>query len=431
MPPIGYNARYKRGRSSNRTSSRSRSSSRSTVRRFSVTGSIPYGTPTLSASYEAQTYPTTATSITGGGSGKSSGFISTKLRATGQKTSTFNQKGVSIVREVGGIINGGLATANAGNVIAVGHASCAPRLAHEMMWRAIIKKLLVKAGICDLSDFDRVIDNLSVDDRVRIRYGLSSDTSNSFATYSCVPGTTTPNVIADFFSSFFVLNFTPDLIFYDVVMYNIGASSRMGQTLMSLKNVTVVFSGKSTLKIQNQSVEETGDEESVNNIPLHGKAYSGKGNGTESFNRDAHPVIAASGFRADNIYGAIAKVPTEKWFQEVVPASQFTNIKSFGKVVLDPGHVKTSVLNFYAAVPLSTVYRRMFGSDIPGKHPKCFLGEYRFMLLEKMINATIGGPTNGIKVSYEVNYRLGCYVVPKPTFETSQLNAVANHQNEI
>jgi len=169
-----------------------------------------------------------------------------------------------------------------------------------------------------------------------------------------------------------------------------------------------------------------GDEESVNNVPLHGKAYFGYGTGTEAFSRDVPVGTAGTTFRADNQYGAIARVPTERWYQEVVPASHFTQVKQFGKVVLDPGHVKTSVVSFYGTFSLNSIYRKLFDNDAAMLHTKTSVGTYRFMLLEKMILATTPTADNAIKVAYEVNLRMGCYATMTNSYETAQQNDLVN-----
>lgn len=365
------------------------------------------------------------TSITGGGSTKSAGFISTKLRARRPRADKFNIYGVTEVLEVGGIINGGVASATAGNTIAVGHASVPPNKMHQMMWRAIVKKLFVRAGVADLSNFASTIPGGASGGTffIIVSYQNNADSNIITHTINVLPGVSTYEALANELELHFRSNYSPDFIFSRIeLQYNGVGAIALNPTFLNLKSCMVHMTAKSSLKVQNQTVETTGDEDSVNNVPLHGKAYYGKGNGTEAFTRD--PVVGASGvtFRADNFNGAIARVPTERWYQEVVPASHFNGVKSFGKVVLEPGHIKTSVLKFYQTIPLNIIYRKLFGANAIYTHPKSFLGEYRFMLLEKMIQATNPSEGNAIKVSYETNLRVGCFVTMRNDTTTAQLN---------
>lgn len=416
-----------------RNSTPVRASRQSQVRRrLSFGGALP-GVGSASFSYSSDDLSASGASlgaaITGGGSSKTSGFISTKLKASRKKKDKFNTLGTTIVREVGGIVNGGVSSATAGNVVGIGHASCPTFTAHEMIWRAIIKKLLIRMGIHDLADFNGQLFGVIAGDLIQVAFRLDPDSTETLHNITVGPGANTANSIAGALATYFRGIYDPNISFQYIGHYS-SAQSRY-TTVLNLKNCKLVFQSKSTLKIQNNTVEGSGDEDSVNNVPLHGKAYFGSGTGTESYTRDALPSKAGVTFRADNLYGALAKVPTEKWYQEVVPASHFTGVQQYGKVVLEPGHVKTSVLTFYGTFSLNLIYRKLFGKDASLEHPKTSAGTYRFMLLEKMIQATTPAADNAIRVSYEVNLRMGCYAVMSNNYETSQLNDVSNLAAEM
>jgi len=414
---------------------------RTTRRRLSFDSSGPFSysygkhritTPNFKVSYGTQTddgfQSLPATSVTGGASAKTAGFIATTLAASRPQKDIFNVKGLTVVKEIGGVVAGGVATPTSGNVVAVGHACCPSWTAHQMMWRAIVKHLFVRAGLTEMSDFNTVIPGVSTGDLVRVVYRADADSSMTQSDFTLTSGVTTFEAVADAFRGFFTSNYNADLSFHAIQLIPlITGATWLNSTYISLKRCMVYLKGKSSLKIQNTTSEvSTGDEESLNNVPLHGKAYYGKGTGTEGITNDSAAITSGVTFRADNEYGAIAKVPTERWYQEIPPPSQFTQVSTFGKIVLDPGHIKTSVVSFYKAIPLNSIYRSLFDNDINEKHTKTRAGVYRFVLLEKMIASTTPTADNQIKIQYEVNLRMGCYVTTQNSTETAQLNDVQN-----
>jgi len=430
MPPVNY---AKRPRAASLPSR-----GRTTSRRISFSSGpigIQYGpqgiglaAQDLSMEYNATSYPSFGSSLTGGGSSKSSGFISTTLRSRrGKRGDKFNTSGTTLVQEIGGVIQGGVATSTTGNTIAVGHASCPSVCAQTLVWRAILKLLLIKMGQTDLSNFDQSIPGHITGDIIRVNYQLTPDVSPTFFDVTIGAGTTTPNQIGYSLAAHFRSVYDPNIGFHSIVWYGPATGGTKSTTTINLKNCMLVFNSKSTLKVQNNTTETTGgDEESLNNVPLHGKAYFGNGTGTEAWTRDPNPTVGGTTFRADNEFGAIARVPTERWYQEVVPATHFVQVKQFGKVVLDPGHIKTSVLSFYGKFSLSSIYKKLFDKTASGFHSKTSIGNYRFMLLEKMIQASTPTAANQITVAYEVNLRMGCYATTKNNFETAQQNNLMN-----
>ena len=58
------------------------------------------------------------------------------------------------------------------------------------------------------------------------------------------------------------------------------------------------------------------------------------------------------------------------------------------------------------------------------------MGYFRFLLVEKMINATPGSIANSIKVAYEVNFRCGAYVTLKRDTTSTDLLDVGIYANE-
>lgn len=368
---------------------------------------------------------------------KSSGFIYTGTRVKRGGSSKVTRLGVSIVQEKGGVLDAGINGATQGNVVAIGHNNVPIYLAAQTLWRAIVKLLFIKANaLTHMSNFEEGLGGLGQGSTIRVRYRSDPDGSIQQQDFGPLVGTDSMNTIALYYAQWFcdpVLhgNNNEDLEFQDIRLI----SSNMADTVLNLRKAVFHFYAKSTLKVQNRTVQDaTDDEESVDNVPLYGKAYYGKGSGTSAFTRDVNTyIVAASGFHGDTQFGCIAKVPTEKWYQEPVPASHFIRVVKSGKVHLDPGHIKTSVLDGKFKISVNNFYKVLgaemgiaqSGLTAADYHKRSTMGHYRFMLLEKMINAVAGTADNGIKVAWETNIRMGGYITTRNETETAQMNLVA------
>jgi len=427
-----------RGRSTSRRSRSSASSVRQqSGRRFSLSGSIPgYSGSIAYESGDAYAHTDSSGYSGGGSAGKASGFISTPLKPHDRRASTADVRGTSIVLEVGGELNAGASTATAGNTVCIGHATVPVHTAHLVMWRAIVKQVLVRMGLTDMSDFRKNLPAFSVGDTFAVIYSQSADSAWTAANYN-VPGIAfSAETIAEYFANFFRTNYSPELVFQQINFQSVTPVP-IGNTFwppvyINLKGCSFTVYSKSALKVQNQSRGNLGgDEDAVDNNPIVGRAYFGHGNGSTAVTQDDKSVVAGRPFIADSLYGAIAVVPTDLVYQEPPPATQFDNVTLYGKCLMEPGHIKTSRLTYQKSLPMDEAYRAMFAGGNLGIHPTGLFGNFRFMLFEKMISSSTGNLNNAIKISYECQLEIGGYVYFRKDTRTAQLNSLANYKNEV
>lgn len=372
----------------------------------------------------------------GAANSKSMGFIRTPARVKSRGRARATNLGVVDVIETGGVLDAGANTATAGNTVAVGHCQFPPSLAHLMFWRALIKKLAV---LCKMSVYNfSVNQNWTVGSVFTCYYRLGPDVNFTSRLYVTALGDSLETVAQSFYNFFDTLDNSQDLEFHQLIFNQkapaAGEVNLYSDGVMNLQNATFTIFSKSTLKVQNRTVQDAADdEESVDNVPLYGKAFYGKGSGTSGITLDQTYVGGpATGFWCHAFNGTMSKVPTEKWYQEIPQASHFRTVISTGKVHLDPGHIKTSVLDGKLTISLNKLYRILFrAEDTVNNHAKAILGRFRFIMLEKMINAVTGSATNSIKCAYEHNLRIGGYITLNRSTETAQLNNVANIDNDI
>lgn len=367
----------------------------------------------------------------GAATSKSTGFISTPFKKKRTTQTKSNTKGTTIVVEKGGVLDAGVNGPTGGNTVAVGHCNYPLSLSHQIFWRGIVKRLLVKMGGEECLNFEVNLPFLTNGDVFRVAYRPYNESLQTFRDFT-VTGGTSPETVAQSFHTFFYGLAVEDGCELQHIYYLPQTSTTATRYIrqmcvVNLYNATFTIFGKSTLKVQNRTVNTAaGDEESVDNVPLHGKAYFGYGSGSSAISIDGAYAIAASGFWAEDTTGLLAKVPQEKWYQEVVPPTMFKEVRTHGKVLLDPGHIRTSVLDSKKTFSVSKIYKTLFCTKNPGNHDKTQFGLFRFIMLEKMINAVAGTAANSIKVAYESNLRIGGYINTRNNNETIQMNSVAN-----
>jgi len=174
-------------------------------------------------------------------------------------------------------------------------------------------------------------------------------------------------------------------------------------TKLDLENVTVSLSSKSAIKMQNRTVEEAGDDENeVNNIPLYGKSFTGAGTGPQRKDQYGEQNT----FVVNQTTGVII-VPENIQMREPPPPEEFNRVKMVGKVKIEPGEIKTSVLSASATHKFNIWYRGFVRSwmvqssgtpPASQKFPDYAEGNYRTFFIEKML--AVGSAS--IKTAYEV-----------------------------
>lgn len=377
---------------------------------------------------------------------KSAGFIG-RRRVARRTTRRRNEHklGVTFTIEKGGIVDSAVnngsspavpQSADFGNTVCVGHNTVPAYLTMQMAWRAIIKRLFIMLGDGDFSDFEATVPELNAGDQILLKYYANSETDTLTDLYSGVIVGLSYDGIAKYFCDQLATTAGDQVIPYSLSFIptnSVPRQSRLYKSIL-LSGCYLHFSFKSALKCQNRTVNTaTGDEESVDNVPIYGRSYEGKGAGTGAITKDKRGTsFAAKEFTGDEESGTIAKVPSEKWYQEVPNQSQFLKVKKSFSAKLDPGQVKTSVLQHrlnISFVKLITLLNRyqFNGGQNHLNHP---LGMYRFMIFEKMLTAVQGTEVNSIKLAYEVNLSVGCTAYCKKNFTTARMNDVYNFGNE-
>lgn len=174
----------------------------------------------------------------------------------------------------------------------IGHTSLPGKFAFQNMWRAIFKYLFKKME-CNPRDWGNVVSTYSIleGDVFSFTYFNDANTISVSAHSFTVPAAscTFDQIVADFVDFFTGLNFFDkrigNLLFLPKnnislitpPFQNVG---RYGMVVLPLNLAKVAVCTKSTLKIQNVTVENNADneEDDVTRVPLQGMSYTCKGN---------------------------------------------------------------------------------------------------------------------------------------------------------
>lgn len=180
---------------------------------------------------------------------------------------------------------------------------------------------------------------------------------------------------------------------------------------MNLRRTKIHFEVKSSLKMQNRTINSTGNNESddVDNVPLIGKIYQFKGTGL------VRPKVTGDSqiyINDSNGYAVAAEIGN---YREPIDGLYYDKIKRQGKIKLEPGHIKTSVLTQKSTMFLSTLLEKAV-AKYTNANPKLEVGVCRAFSFEKLIDTLNDGNALGINLGIELNNRFRATATLMPTY---------------
>lgn len=360
----------------------------------------------------------------------SRGFFS----KTSKGISTYEKvakKGISVVRETGptgAVINAAGTAATAFQCVAISHVTCSPEHVLTDACRALVKYLAKKLMNHDLINFAEIpiINGASVDGSntmLEIFYRVSLTASLSTIQLPFVVGVNTWESAVGTLYTAFRSNMTTNFMLDSARSYNYTGSDTLRRNFQrcTLTDAKIMVHVKSALKIQNQSRNVTGDEDSIDNIPLHGKQFDGSGNfcytqTSNESNQYLEPSI--SEFTPPTAtYGAARADP----WAEPPRLDMLKRAKKQGAAHLDPGEIRTSVLTYTKTFWLSGLLRKCNVTQVGGRN-QMNIGNFRAFFFEKMINSLSPGTNaqNQIVIAYEHDHKTAMMVTSKQPVATTQ-----------
>lgn len=196
-----------------------------------------------------------------------------------------------------------------------------------------------------------------------------------------------------------------------------------------MRRARLTFKCKSSLKIQNRTINSAGNTEAdeVDNVPLYGKSYEGNGNYIKyipsgQFSAPFYSIIGTTSGTVVNTGFMQETFDKSQSMSEPPKASQLFNVSKNGKCHLDPAELKTSVIFHTITISLNTFFNkfRIQGTMVP----ETKLGNYRLFAFEKMLKT---GPeataATQMKIAYEVDEKRYCKIsVPKSPVTNTVVN---------
>lgn len=348
----------------------------------------------------------------------------------------LQNKGVRQCQEIRFVSKTDQVAADRYEAIQIGHTSMPTKTVMMNVMRALVKHCL--SSVCDIKDFtDNVSDNakgykFNANDVMKIYYypDWQADTVANLS-YTIFANQTFEEIAIGFFDQFKLLYSTGEsqTIRYSHFTYTPSfppANSIYQFFSKELRSLSVECEVKSSLKVQNRTVNVTGNDEAddVDNVPLQGYLYKCKGNNI--FNKSNRRVLKGVGldsfYRSNDIilFDGIARTAPTTFvnsgeFVQVNPSNSVFNkpsepakpyelyncVKS-GKLRVNPGAIQTSVLNqhykfsFHYMITLLCT-GALIGNALRYEKNK---GYTQVMHLEKVI----GSVNSSVAIAAEVNF---------------------------
>jgi len=318
-------------------------------------------------------------------------------------------KGCTFTVEGGGIVT-------ASNCLHIGHATGGKEYTLKAMWKSVIKLLVMKMNI-RIREYTQLCTfvGCSPGDQFRFNYMDASDSpSINDNTYTLTALSSWDDIV----NSFYVWTQGAVVNWIDINPISFeflpAVATKFPFSSISCETLMLHYEIKSDLKIQNRTIStaENDQADDVDNVPVYGTSIGGKGTGTTSrFPNSSSPAQIVG----SNATGLIRNTALDNGFQEPQSAYFWPKSQTQGKLHLDPGQIKTSVLSTRRSVGMKTLLKMFYNrTTAPMIVP---FGQFRFFQIEKMID--VGGTAVNINVAFEINTRFSCYAKAPLNFTTS------------
>lgn len=322
---------------------------------------------------------------------------------------------------------GEILTINAVNQLQyLGHHSTPTSLMYRALWLAAFHKLMEKASVVPRSADSQYAFSATTQigvgyRRALINTGTPYDPQN-YTQENWTPGA--GNRTAEEFAIWAMASVRPWNSVTEITefvrlvtadsSFNAAVRPNVEVDLMGMK---IKYEAKSSLKIQNRSKTGASTEaDVVDDVPLYGRLYRGYGTGPT---HDDHTI--ATNFHADNTFGVIKQEGKSGLLEPGTP-HQFKNVVAAGKIGLNAGQIKTSVITDTRTFDFNTLIQHIRGNSgaiyegnfvtytsasLLRFRTDYKLGRYELACLEKVMNVD----STQIVIAYECQHdiKVGAY----------------------
>lgn len=364
------------------------------------------------------------------GPGRSGGFLKTrKVRKT--KARKLSNKGIDYCKEVGG-------RTTSANCVYIGHNTCPNQLILSCAWRAMFKHFFLEAG-ADISDLTEslgfpsgsqlivnysqstggplLVETITVTDDAAFINGFVSWAMDITRPWNAPSGALNLKIQVQFESMRTIIA-SPEI-------------STLHSHNMSMRFARVAFAVKSALKIQNRTIgaiDNGVEADDVENCPLFGVSYEGKGSGTYTNHKRFSTPNANVNLWAHVDKGTILAEQPVNGFEEPMEPNMMNMVTREGKIKVEPGEIKTSVLTWNSSMFFTDLYDKMKyrNTDLSGTTAHK-VGKFRIFAIEKMLQAS--ATESAISTGYEHNIDIACNVSFKRSYRSVKFFEEVRGQN--
>jgi len=213
---------------------------------------------------------------------------------------------------------------------------------------------------------------------------------------------------------------------HQITLYRTGASGAPYDVLcvLDFSCLKAHVKSVSTLKVQNRSIPELGDDEAdnVDNVPLCGKTFDFKHYSPRCHEQARFNCVnTETGMQLIRAGQLLGSSQSSIGFQEPPARAIFQNCSGSAKIQMNPGELKTDALTFIKSANFTKLFDSMTFKTLTLASGTGFtnsfsigLGTCRMLALEKFINIKAFSSTElPIDVVYENNVWCGAYVTHK------------------
>jgi len=316
--------------------------------------------------------------------------------------------GYGLTHEYGKIYTGG-------DLVGVGHITHPATIIVRTLFFVVLKKLLNLSGYQLYKD-SNIIPFVATD-QIVVTYQL--DENSSAAAYILTIGGTAFTLatlvdnIAGNARPYLVDTVNQTQISFISIAFKSSSNVEMNPVAINMRDLMVKMQIKSTLKIQNRTVNTVTNVESndIDNAPVYGRIYGGTGTGS--------PYLSTSNASTISFYGDVTNgviIPTNvNSVGEPPVAEAFNKVTRTGKLLLNPGIIKTSTLTHTRNMHFTDWFRLIAtGTGYTTDTPVSKAGKFAFMLIEKMIDAS---PTQPLTIATEHNLEVNSSCSMRKTYQ--------------
>lgn len=360
----------------------------------------------------------------GASNSKSAGRFTSGAVRTGKMDKYLNQ-GCIIHREHGDVV-----TDSSKDVVYIAHSTCPKRTMLRTGLGSLVKYLFKKAGLKIKNWESPLLVGANIPARLEIEFKVHDGDKLDKIAFPINTAASLADIVSDmtnWINSFTSTNF-PQQFLRITYYHDIGTfgSSRLLAYDIDLTSTSMNFGCFSHLKIQNRTINSSGNDQAddVDNVPLYGRSYDVKYNGTTYRDYNTPSVNGAPQLRTDIDFGTMdySSVPQidvgSNLYKEVAQPKQLAGLIGSGKAHLDPGEIKTSTLYFETTIGLNKLVSLYKNKGLDAG-VVFWLGKTRIFGFEKMINAVAMNETNQFNLAFEHDLKIGCVTTCRENHQTA------------